>query len=278
ERRRAAWRLPVARATPDRPWYAHGALLGLDLATANLRLSQVVTSTPPVREVLDAYDRRVAATGVALFSPFDKQQEQLDAVAAAVGAGRARVARLSTAAADAGAVATAAGLSARRRTLLDWMLANEPHRAAASFSPQELFWLGWPEDEVAGRAVLRLWGAPAWPVTGCLCLESPPAGSWEHWIGAPGSGIGPTLTPDLLVWVAAGLGARGLPPSIGGDVLQVAMRHLLDRVRARHPDDWTTVARYPSTLAPADLDDFVSALTGTGILMPANDPSSLDRP
>ena len=278
ERRRAAWRLPVARATPDRPWYAHGALLGLDLATANLRLSQVVTSTPPVREVLDAYDRRVAATGVALFSPFDKRQEQLDAVAAAVGAGRARVARLSTAAADAGAVATAAGLSARRRTLLDWMLANEPHRAAASFSPQELFWLGWPEDEGAGRAVLRLWGAPAWPVTGCLCLESPPAGSWEHWIGAPGSGIGPTLTPDLLVWVAAGLGARGLPPSIGGDVLQVAMRHLLDRVRARHPDDWTTVARYPSTLAPADLDDFVSALTGTGILMPANDPSSLDRP
>ena len=269
ERRRAAWRLPVARTGPDRPWYAHGALLGLDLATANLRLSQVVTTMPPVREVLDAYDRRVLATGAALFSPFDKRQDQLGVIAAAVEAGRARVARLSETPADAGAVAAAAGLSARRRALLDWTLAHEPHRLAAWFSPRELFWLGWPEDEAAGRAALRGWGAPAWPVTGCLCLETPSAGSWEHWTGVPGSGIGPTLTPDLAVWVAAGLGERGLPAAISAEVMQVAMRHLLDRVRARHPDDWPTVARYPSTLAPADLDDFVSALTGTGILRPA---------
>ena len=270
ERRRAAWRLPVARTAPDRPWYAHGALLGLDLATANLRLSQVVTTTPSVREVLDAYDRRVLATGAALFSPFDKREDQLGVIAAAVETGRARVARLTGTPADAGAVAAAAaGLTARRRRLLDWTLAHEPHRLATWFSPQELFWLGWPEDEAAGRAALGGWGAPAWPVTGCLCLETPPAGSWEHWTGVPGSGIGPTLTPDLAVWVAAGLGERGLPATISGEVMQVAMRHLLDRVRARHPDDWPAVARYPSTLAPADLDDFVSALTGTGILRPA---------
>lgn len=269
ERRRAAWRLPVVRTASDRPWYAHGALLGLDLATANLRLSQIVTTMPPVREVLDAYDRRVLTTGAVLFSPFDKRQDQLGVIAAAVGAGRARVARLSETPADAGAVAAAAGLSARRRVLLDWTLAHEPERLAAWFSPRELFWLGWPEDEAAGRAALRGWGAPAWPVTGCLCLETPPAGSWEHWTGVPGSGIGPTLTPDLAVWVAAGLGERGLPATISGEVMQVAMRHLLDRVRARHPDDWPAVARHPSTLAPADLDDFVSTLTGTGILRPA---------
>ena len=192
ERRRAAWRLPVARNAPDRPWYAHGALLGLYLATANLRLSQVVTTTPPVREVLDAYDRRVLAAGAALFNPFDQRQEQLDVIAAAVGAGRTRVARLSETPSGAGAVAAAAGLSARRRALLDWTLAHEPHRLAAWFSPQELFWLGWPEDEAAGRAALRGWGAPAWPVTGCLCLDTPPAGSWEHWT--------PATTPT---WVSA---------------------------------------------------------------------------
>ena len=224
---------------------------------------------PPVREVLDAYDRRVLTTGAVLFSPFDKRQDQLGVIAAAVGAGRARVARLSETPVDAGAVAAAAGLSTRRRVLLDWTLAHEPERLAAWFSPRELFWLGWPEDEAAGRAALRGWGAPAWPVTGCLCLETPPAGSWEHWTGVPGSGIGPTLTPDLAVWVAAGLGERGLPATISGEVMQVAMRHLLDRVRARHPDDWPAVARHPSTLAPADLDDFVSTLTGTGILRPA---------
>lgn len=269
ERRRAAWRLPVARTAPDRPWYAHGALLGLDLATANLRLSQVVTTMPPVREVLDAYDRHVLATGSALFNPFDKRQEPLEAIAAAVAAGRARVARLSETLAGAGDVAVAAGLSARRRVVLDWMLAHEPQRLATWFSAQELFWLGWPEDEASGRATLRGWGAPAWPATGCLCLDTPPAGSWEHWTGVPGSGIGPTLTPDLAVWVAAGLGERGLPAAIAGDVLRVVMRHLLDRVRVRHPDDWRAVARYPSTLTPADLDDFVSSLTGTGILRPA---------
>ena len=80
------------------------------------------------------------------------------------------------------------------------------------------------------------------------------------------------------MWVAAGLGERGLPATIAGDVLQVAMRHLLDRVRARHPDDWLAVARYASTLAPVDLDDFVSTLTGTGILRPATDPSSPGLP
>ena len=126
-------------------------------------------------------------------------------------------------------------------------------------------------DEAAGRAALRGRGAPAWPVTGCLCLETPPVGSWGHWIGVPGSGIGPTLTPDLAVWVTAGLGARGLPATIAGEVLQVALRHLLDRARARHPDDWTAVARHPSTLTPADLEDDVSTLTGTGILRPATD-------
>ena len=276
ERRRAAWRLPVARNAPARPWYAEGALLGLDLATANLRLSQVVTTMPPVREVLDANDRRVLSTGPALFTAFDKGQEQLEVVAAAIEAGRARVAGLSDAPASVEAVAAAAGLSTRRRTLLDWMLRHEPQRLDTWFSLNELFWLGWPDGEAAGRTALRGWGAPAWPVTGCLCLDMPPARSWEHWIGVPGSGIGPTLTPDPALWVAAGLGARGLPAAIAGDVLQVTMRNVLDRVRAAHPDDWTTVARYPSTLTAADFDDFVSTLTGTGILRPAAGASSPD--
>ena len=82
------------------------------------------------------------------------------------------------------------------RTLLDWMLRHEPQRLDTWFSVSELFWLGWPDGEAAGRAGLRGWGAPAWPVTGCLCLDMPPARSWDHWIGVPGSGIRPTLTPD----------------------------------------------------------------------------------
>ena len=50
-RRFGAWRFPGARMVPDRPWHAVGALLGLDLPTMHLRLAQVITAMPPVRQV-----------------------------------------------------------------------------------------------------------------------------------------------------------------------------------------------------------------------------------
>ena len=280
-RRFAAWRFPGVRMAPDRPWHAVGALLGLDLPTMHLRLGQVVTALPPVRQVLDASDRDVLVATAALFNAFDRSTAETDAIARAVGSGRARVARVAATPDDVDAVASAAGLSAWRRGLLGWIAVREPQRLETWFSVRELFWLGWQETEAPGRgsvsdtaARLRGWGAYAGPLNGCLCLSlAAPQAQWENWRGRVGSGLAATIASDLPLWVAEGLSSRGLPTALARSVLEVAMRHLLDRVRPLHADDWDTVLRYPSTLTAADFDDYVSSMTGTDVLRPANDPS-----
>lgn len=280
-RRFSAWRFPGARMAPDRPWHAVGAVLGLDLPTMHLRLAQVITALPPVRQVLDVSDRDAMVATAALFNPFDRSATEIDAVARAVGSGRERVARLAATPEDVDAVASAAGLSAWRRALLGWIAVREPGQIETWFSVRELFWLGRHETGAPGRGSvsdtvegLRGWGAYAGPLTGCLCLSlAPPQAQWEHWRGRTGSGLAATMASDLPLWVAEGLSTRELPTAIAGSVLEVAMRHLLDRVRPLHADDWDTVLRYPSTLTAADFDDYVSSLTGTDVLRPADDPS-----
>ena len=114
------------------------------------------------------------------------------------------------------------------------------------------------------------WGAYAGRLDGCLCLRlAPPAMRWEHWRGRAGSGVGSALAADLTLWVGEGLAARGLPVSLAGPLLEVAMRHLLDRVQMAHVEDWDTVLRYASALSDADFEDYVSSLTGTAFLRPA---------
>lgn len=279
-RRFAAWRLPGAHLTPDRPWHADGALLGLDLATMPLRLAQVSTALPPVRQVLDVSDRHVLTTTVALFNPFERSRTEIDAISDAVGAGRARVARLARAPDEAAALASAAGLSEWRGALLGWVAIEEPEQLGVWLSMRELFWLGWRAGRPGvGESVsetverLRGWGAYSGPVDGCLCLAFTSSRmQWENRRGRTGSGLVAAMASDLLLWVAEGLSTRGLPLAIAGPVLEVAMRHLLDRVRPLHADDWDAVLRYPSTLTAADFDDYVSSLTGTDVLRPAGDP------
>ena len=280
-RRFGAWRFPGARMVPDRPWHAVGALLGLDLPTMHLRLAQVITAMPPVRQVLDVSDRDAMVATATLFNSFDRSTAEIDTIARAIGSGRARMARMAAAPEEIDAVASAAGLSAWRHALLGWIAVREPEQIETWLSVRELFWLGWQETGIPGRGSvsdtverLRGWGAYSGPLNGCLCLSLvAPQAQWENWRGRAGGGLVATLASDLSLWVAEGLYTRGLPTTLAGAVLEVAMRHLLDRVRPLHPDDWDTVLRYPSTLTAADFDDYVSSLTGTDVLRPAEDPS-----
>ena len=245
-----------------------------------LRLAQVSTALPPVRQVLDVSDRHVLTTTVALFNPFERSRTEIDAISDAVGAGRARVARLARAPDEAAALASAAGLSEWRGALLGWVAIEEPEQLGVWLSMRELFWLGWRAGRPGvGESVsetverLRGWGAYSGPVDGCLCLAFTSSRmQWENRRGRTGSGLVAAMASDLLLWVAEGLSTRGLPLAIAGPVLEVAMRHLLDRVRPLHADDWDAVLRYPSTLTAADFDDYVSSLTGTDVLRPAGDP------
>ncbi len=278
--RATAWRYPEARALSDRPWYAEGALLGLDFATADLRLQQIMTDRPPVGAPLASYERDGLAASVALFNPFDRSQAEMDEIAAAVGAGRRRLEELAESPGDALAVASAAGLGGFRRSIFAWIAHREPDRLGEWLSVRELLWLGLQEagaengDSIRAAERLSGWGAYAGRIDGCLCLRlAPPQMRWENWRGRAGSGLVAALAADLTLWVAEGLAVRGLPVSLSGPVLEVAMRHMLDRVRPTHVQDWGTVLRYPSTLTEADFEDYVSSLTGTDFLRPGGDPA-----
>lgn len=275
-----AWRYPAARTLPDRPWYAEGALLGLDFATANLRLQQIMTDRPPEAAPLASYERDGLTASVALFNPFDRTEAETVEIAEAVGAGRRRLAQLAESPGDALAVASAAGLGGFRRSLFAWTANREPDQLGDWLSVRELLWLGLREagadDADARLAAERLsgWGAYAGRIDGCFCLRlAPPQMRWENWRGRAGSGLVAALAADLTLWVGEGLGARGLPASLAGPVLEVAMRHMLDRVRPAHVQDWGAILRYPSTLGDADFEDYVSSLTGTDYLRPGPDPT-----
>ena len=275
--RATAWRFPAARTVLDRPWYAEGALLGLDLATADLRLQQIVTDRPPEAAPLASYEREGLAASVALFNPFARTASEMEEIAASVAEGRRRTLGLADAPDAASEVAAVADLGGWRRTLLGWVAHREPDQLDDWLSVRELFWLGLREAGADGGGLVgptaeRLggWGAYAGRLDGCLCLRlAPPAMRWEHWRGRAGSGVGSALAADLTLWVGEGLAARGLPVSLAGPLLEVAMRHLLDRVQMAHVEDWDTVLRYASALSDADFEDYVSSLTGTAFLRPA---------
>ena len=229
--RTTAWRYPEARTLPDRPWYAEGALLGLDFATAALRLQQIMTDRPPEAAPLASYERDGLAASVALFNPFERTETEIHEIAEAVGAGRRRLDELAESPGDALAVATAAGLGGFRRSLFLWIASREPARLGDWLSVRELLWLGLPQagagDGDSSRAAERLsgWGAYAGRIDGCLCLRlAPPQMRWENWRGRAGSGLVAALAADLTLWVGEGLAVRGLPVSLSGPVLEVAMR------------------------------------------------------
>ncbi len=276
--RATAWRFPVPRMLADRPWHAEGALLGLDLATATLRLQQIMTNQPPVTSSLGSHERGGLAASVAFFNPYGRTESETREIARALEAGRQRVARLAGSPDEVAAVAATAGLGRRRSALLAWTANREPDRLGASLSLRELLWLGLEEtgagdsDGGRGAAAERLggWGAYSGRLDGCLCLRlAPPRLKWENLRGRAGTGLMAALAPDLTLWVGEGFARHGLPVPLAGPVLEVAMRYMLDRVQPAHVEDWNTVLRYPSALRDADFEDYVSSLTGTAVLRPA---------
>ena len=280
--RATPWRFPVPRMLADRPWHVEGALLGLGLATADLRLQQIMTNEPPVTSSLGSHERDGLAITVALFNPFGRSESETREIARAVEAGRRRAMRLAGSPDEVPAVAAAAGLGRRRAALLAWAASREPDRLDEWLSLREFLWLGLEGTDAGdsggdgGSAAERLsgWGAYAGRLDGCLCLRlAPPRLKWENWRGRAGSGLVAALAPDLTLWVAERFAARELPVSLSGPVLEVAMRYMLDRVQPAHVEDWNTVLRYPTTLRDADFEDYVSSLTGTDVLLPADLPA-----
>ena len=148
------------------PWHVQGSLLGLETALAQLSLQRLDADALPDRvPVIDAEQRQRLAMSVGLSNPRELRDADGDALAAAVAAGRRRVAALRPGAADVEAVASDASLDPWRARALEWLLVHESEALGGFFSLGELAYLGEPSG---GR--WDGWGAPTrrWRVCACV--------------------------------------------------------------------------------------------------------------
>jgi hypothetical protein len=259
------WVFPSAAATPSRAWHASGSLLGLDVRLADFSLVPLSSRPPPRRPTLDDDRRRVLVETVVLMTPSTLTDEDQTTIVAAMQKGRTRLAAVKTAA-EATALADEIRLGPLRRSLLPWVLANEPDRLAAFLSPTELFWLGLDKIPIASR--LHAWGAPAEPRFGCLCLELLQPHSWETLAGRWHSGILSSGFPDLNLRLAELLAELRMPASLLAPVLAAATLDLVDTAAVRDSDDRRALVEFVSGLRPVRVEQYLALLTADGPLVP----------
>jgi hypothetical protein len=261
--RAVAWRFPVAGSDIGTRWRVSGAILGLDVGLADFSLVRLSNKPPPRKPTLADADRRAFIDAVALVEPRALADADRDTIVAAMAEGRARLAALQ-APADASSIADAAGLSALRRTLLQWVVANEPARLSAFLSPSELLWLGLDRTQIE---TLHAWGAPAGSRLGCLCLQverSP----WETFAGRQNSAMMASAFPDLNLRLTELLKDLNMPAALLGPVLTSATLDFVNDVVSRDPDDRRGLVEFVQALGPDRLEQYLALLTTDGPLVP----------
>lgn len=265
-RQLSPWRFPVEGFGEAEGWRLIGSLLGLDVALARHRLRTLDLTTMPPAPRLTSSERQNAALTSALMRPQRLTDDLRNEIAAAIKRGRARFAALSTDRDELERVARDAGLSGWRREALAWALRNDPERAAGHISHAELMWLGSPR--VPEGTSLDDWGATAFPLTGCLCLEMPDRGPWEFLGGRPSVGLFASRGADVTLMIAEEFAELQLPAALIPGVLAFAMQDALYATQPAYFDDWSEFGRATRTISRERLIDYVAALTAGGPLMP----------
>jgi hypothetical protein len=263
-----AWKLPVISVRTRGPWHMEGSLLSLDLALAEMWLRR--TSDRPLDRAptVDRGDRRALSEVVVTIDPAALRDQDLARIAAAIDAGRRRVAGLATADEAERSVATLR-MSELRRQLAPWMVENEPERFRDGFSPSELLGLG-AESMGLDPGTLDAWGAPVRPRVGCGCLELPRHAP-DLYAGFSSSGVLTGTLPDLNLLLAERLHALQMPAALLPGVLAAATLTLVDRAPIRYPDDLRALVEQVNRLSIDDAEQYLSLLTVDGPLVPAQD-------
>ena len=259
-----AWRLPSELFGGAGGWHVQGSLLGLEVALRRLSLRRMDAGHLPSGPKLPILERQTATLTAALINPHLLTDDGRDGIAAALARGRQRVDALRSNEALLNDVADASGLSEWRREALKWSLANTKTEPGGAFTLVELFWLG------AEGPRRHEWGAAALPLTGCLCLQMPDPLPWESLMGRPASGLLATLGVDLNLRLVEALSKRKLPASLLPAVLAFAMQDVIDEASPAYFDDWPAFWRAAQTIEEDRIDDFISALTANGPLVPAS--------
>jgi hypothetical protein len=279
-RLRSAWAVPRPEVTPGVPWHINGSLLGLDIALAPLALRRLNFERVLEAPKLTSNERDSFALSVSLMNPFSLRDADLDAITEAVGRGRQRVAALTSGASGGLAEREAAferiadeiSIEAWRRRAVRWMLSREANRVAGMFSGSELLVLG------GGRpADFDSWGMSMLTFQGCLCSRLTPPGRWPTLLGRPPLGLTSSGVADLNLHVAMMLKQLRLPAAIAKVVLAGAMQDFIDEVKPSDDADWLTLARTARAFTRERIEDYISAATAGGPLMPDLPRSGLEQ-
>jgi len=258
-----AWRLPIEHFDGKMAWRIRGSVLGLETALSRLLLRRLDPSAMPGEPKIGSQDRQTVMLTVALMNPFALSDAARDDIAAAVGAGRARVASLSQNPASLEDVARDAGLSEWRRHAVAWAL-TQRRDIAPLFSLLDLFWLG--SRSADGTRQSDGWGAAALPFTGCLCLTMPERRAWEDLRGYA-SPVLATQGADISLQIAETLSALKLPGALAPALAGFVAQDVIDHAPLAGPDDWIEFGRTVRDLPRERMFDYIAALTVDGPLI-----------
>ena len=262
--RLAPWAAPFPGADAQQRWRVSGALLGLEIGLAEFSLVRMSAKPPARRPTINDQDRRTFVEAVALMAPPALSDEGRDTIVAAMSRGRAIVAAARTSG-DRAAIADAAGLSPQRRSLLPWVLANDPERAGLFLSPRELLLLGLEGTPVEA---LHAWGAPAGARLGCQCLRLIERRPWELFAGRGQGGMVASAFPDLNLRLAELLAELKMPAVLLPAVLGSATLDFVTSTISRSPDDRRGLVEFVQALRRERVEQYLALLTTDGPLFP----------
>jgi hypothetical protein len=246
------------------PWHARGSLLGLERALAQLSLHRLDgDALPEEPPVLGLEYRRALAAPVGLANPRDLSDVGRDAVAAAIDAGRRRVAVLEPGTSETAAVCRDARLDPWRARAFEWLLEHEVNARDAFFSLSELLHLGG-----GGQEALDAWGTVD-EVSSGLCPRLPRPVPLDEKAGRRPQPAMAEDFVDLQLRVAVHLSERRLPASLAPALVAAVLPDLLAEARPLRPDDRLGLEAWVRALPRERLDDAVAALAGMGTLQPA---------
>ncbi len=266
-RRSAPWMTPVAGADPWRGWHVVGSILGLDVQLADFAQQRISMRPPPAKPTLDDDQRRLLLETMALVEPTALTESDRDLIASLLEKGRARLAAVRTAA-EAIAVADEIRLSPTRRTLLPWVMANDPERLPLFLGPVELLWLGLEKAPVPPS--LNAWGASAEPRLGCLCVQLLDRRPWEMFAGRWQSGIFGSAFSDLNLRLTEMLAQLKMPGALLAGVLAAATPDFAEISTPRDHDDRRALVEAVHAMKIERVEQYLALLTSDGPLVPVD--------
>jgi hypothetical protein len=270
-RARTAWAIPKQDYLPGVPWHVTGSVLGLDIALAPLALRRTNLDRLPDAPKLPSHERDAFALSVALMNPRRLRDDDLGAIAAAIGRGRLRVLAMASGREALDGVADAIALDGWRRREIQWMLVNDRDAIPEWFSLAELLVIGGGD-----RAAFDAWGTTGLNSAGCACIRLALPQTWRLLSGRPQTAPIAAGVADLNLHIALTLHELGLPAALARSVLSAAALDFIEVVAPRDPDDWWTVARSAQAVARERIEDYIAAAAAVDGPLVAEEPTESD--